>query len=75
VLFFLWGGGVRLAFREGTGGFFLATLVAGYSLMHLLTATGTPHRVAIDFPMAVMAAAGLSYTVRRFKAGRGRQSA
>lgn len=70
VLFFLWGGAVRTALNRGPEGFFLATLVAGYSLMHLLTATGTPHRVAIDSPMAILAAVGLEYSVRRYAARR-----
>ncbi|MBN2586183.1 MAG: glycosyltransferase family 39 protein [Candidatus Fermentibacteraceae bacterium] len=70
VLFFLWGGAARCAFHGGIAGFFLSTLVAGYTLMHLLTATGTPHRVAIDFPMAILAVLGLSYSVGRFTAWR-----
>jgi hypothetical protein len=70
VLFFLWGGTVRCAFHEGVTGFYLSTLVAGYTIMHLLTATGTPHRVAIDFPMATLAALGLSYSVVRYSAWR-----
>ncbi len=68
VLFFLWGGAVRCAFENGTEGFFLATLVAGYTLMHLLTASGTPHRIAIDFPMAIMAVCGIRYSVQRYGA-------
>ncbi len=70
VLVFLWGGAIRSAFHHGAGGFYLATLVAGYSLMHLLTASGTPHRVAIDFPMAVMAMIGLKYSLLRHRAWR-----
>lgn len=68
VLFFLWGGAVRCSLENGAEGFFLATLVAGYSLMHLLTASGTPHRVAIDFPMAIAAMCGVRYSVRRYLA-------
>ena len=70
VLLFLWGGAVRCAFHGGLEGFYLSTLVAGYSLMHLLTASGTPHRLAIDFPMAVLALFGVRYTVERFAAWR-----
>ncbi len=66
VLFFLWGGAVRCSFENGSEGFFLATLVAGYSLMHLLTASGTPHRIAIDSPMAILALCGIRYTVLRY---------
>ncbi|MCD4775810.1 MAG: glycosyltransferase family 39 protein [Candidatus Aegiribacteria sp.] len=68
VLFFLWGGAVRCLLENGAEGFFLATVVAGYSLMHLLTASGTPHRVAIDFPMAIAAMCGVRYSVRRYLA-------
>ncbi|MEN8208310.1 MAG: hypothetical protein ABFR50_03565 [Candidatus Fermentibacteria bacterium] len=70
VLFFLWGGAVRCCCESGPEGFFLATIAAGYSLMHLLTASGTPHRIAIDFPMALIALCGIRYTVRRYKAWR-----
>ena len=68
VLFFLWGGAVRCFLENGTEGLFLATLVAGYSLMHLLTASGTPHRIAIDFPMAIAAMCGVRYSARRYLA-------
>jgi hypothetical protein len=70
VLFFLWGGVVRCSYENGYEGFFLATIVAGYSLMHLLTASGTPHRIAIDFPMAIIALCGIRYSVRRYLAWR-----
>ena len=70
VLFFLWGGAVRCSFDNGSEGFFLATLVAGYSLMHLLTASGTPHRIAIDSPMAIIALCGIRYTALRYMAWR-----
>ena len=68
VLFFLWGGAVRCSLENGAEGFFLATLIAGYSLMHLLTASGTPHRVAIDFPMAIAAMCGVRYCMKRYVA-------
>ncbi|OPL19535.1 MAG: hypothetical protein AVO35_10250 [Candidatus Aegiribacteria sp. MLS_C] len=70
VLFFLWGGAWRCALHRGPEGFYLATAVAGYSLMHLLTASGTPHRVSIDFPMAVLALTGLRYSAERYRAWR-----
>lgn len=73
VLFFLWGGGVRCLFRNGAEGFYLSTCVAGYALMHLLTASGTPHRVAADFPMAILALCGVAYSVRRYRASRERE--
>ncbi len=68
VLFFMWGGAVRCFLEKGTEGLFLATMLAGYSVMHFLTASGTPHRVAIDFPMAIAAVYGISYSVRRYMA-------
>ena len=70
VLVFLWGGAWICATRYGPEGFYLATAVAGYCLMHLLTASGTPHRVSIDFPMAILALLGVRYSVERMKAGR-----
>jgi len=74
VLLFLWGGAVLAAVRYGAKGFYLATITAGYSLMHLLTASGTPHRVGIDFPMAVLALIGVKHAAERFRAGRGSAS-
>jgi len=70
VLFFIWGGAVRCSYEHGYEGFYLATIVAGYSLMHLLTASGTPHRIAVDFPMAILALCGIRYSIRRFLAWR-----
>ena len=67
ILFFLWGGAVRCCFIKGTGGLFIATGVAGYALMHLLTASGTPHRVAIDYPMAILAVVGVQYSLERYQ--------
>lgn len=70
VLFFLWGGAWRCALHFGAEGLFLSTAVAGYSLMHLLTATGTPHRVSIDYPMAILAVIGLRHSAERYRAWR-----
>lgn len=70
ILFFLWGGAVRCCLRKGTGGLYLATGVAGYALMHLLTASGTPHRVAIDYPMIILAVAGVKYSLDRYQSWR-----
>ncbi len=68
VLFFLWGGAVRCSIENGTEGVFLATLVVGYSLLHLLKASGTPHRTAIGFPMAIIALCSIRYSTRRYMA-------
>ena len=75
VLFFLWGGTAICSVENGSEGFFLATLVAGYTLMHLLTASGTPHRIAIDFPMAIAAACGIRYSAKRYLAWKKQRNA
>jgi len=66
VLIFFGSGIIRVLFNNGPQGFFFGTAVLGYILMHLLTASGTPHRTAIDFPMAIAALVGIEYVVRRF---------
>ena len=38
----------------------IALSVALYSLAHLSAISGTPHRVGIDIPLAVLAGSGLS---------------
>ncbi len=70
ILFFLWGGAVRCCFSKGAGGFYMATGIAGYALMHLLTASGTPHRVAIDYPMVILAVGGVKYSLQRYQSWR-----
>ena len=70
LLFFLWGGAVVAAKSFGTVGLYIATGTAGYALMHILTASGTPHRVAVDFPMAILALIGVRYSVNRYSARR-----
>jgi len=66
LLFFLWGGAWISAKWFGTAGLYLATGVAGYALMHVLTASGTPHRVAVDYPMAILALVGVKYSIQRY---------
>ena len=75
ILFFLWGGAVRCCFSKGAGGFYIATGVAGYALMHLLTASGTPHRVAIDYPMSILAVVGVQYSLERYQSWRAARNA
>lgn len=70
VLLFAGAGSLIAAFRRGVGGFYLATSVWGYSLMHLITISGTPHRVAMDFPLIVLATIGLAHSWRRLRAAR-----
>ncbi len=75
ILFFLWGGAARCCFSKGAGGFYITTGVAGYVLMHLLTASGTPHRVAIDYPMAILALVGVQYSLERYQSWRAARNA
>ena len=63
-------GSLLIAGREGAAGIFLAGGIWGYTLMHLLTSGGIPHRVAIDFPLIVVAAVGLRTAYCRWSAGR-----
>jgi hypothetical protein len=67
VLLFLWGGAWIAVRRHGAAGIYLATAAAGYALMHILTASGTPHRVAMDFPMAILAIIGLRHCGERLR--------
>jgi hypothetical protein len=61
LLFFFWisalmvPGGILLMLDLDPRGILVALGAWGYSLMHLLVASGTPHRVAIDFLLIVMA--------------------
>jgi len=61
LLFFFWisalmvPGGILLMTGFEPRGMLVALGTWGYSLMHLLVASGTPHRVAIDFLLVVMA--------------------
>lgn len=61
LLFFFWisalmvPGGILLMRGFDPRGALVALGAWGYSLMHLLVASGTPHRVAIDFLLIVMA--------------------
>ncbi|PIE53129.1 hypothetical protein CSA37_03240 [Candidatus Fermentibacteria bacterium] len=47
-------------YRKGQG-IFLSGVMAGYILMHLITASGTPHRVALDIPLFIAAMTGLRH--------------
>ena len=65
LLFFFWvtvlmvPGGLLVMRKADPAGIFIALGSAGYSLMHLLVASGTPHRVAIDFPLVILALSAL----------------
>ncbi|MCD4707466.1 MAG: glycosyltransferase family 39 protein [Candidatus Sabulitectum sp.] len=70
-IFFL--GGIILMLRLGWSGVFMAGVIAGYVLMHLLTASGTPHRVALDIPLMIASLIAVKYSIERFRAGRALQ--
>lgn len=75
LIFFFWVGvfcfaGVLLMIRHGWSSIFMAGVISGYILMHLLTASGTPHRVALDIPLAIAALIALKYSFHRFRAGK-----
>ena len=53
-------GTIRLL-KYGRKGVLRAGVIAGYILMHLLTASGTPHRVALDAPLFTASLIGLRY--------------
>ncbi|NLP04933.1 hypothetical protein GX411_03135 [Candidatus Fermentibacteria bacterium] len=59
VLVFAGAGAVSMARRRTAGAIFLVGGAAVYSLLHLATAAGTPHRVAIDSILIVLACEGL----------------
>lgn len=67
-LFFL--AGVILLLRKGWSGVFMSGVIGGYILMHLLTASGTPHRVALDIPLVIASLSAVKYSFERFRAGK-----
>ena len=75
LLSFFWvgaffGAGTLLLIRKGPIGVFLAGVISGYILMHLMTASGTPHRVALDIPLFIASLVGLKYAVERLRSGK-----
>ncbi|MCK5785308.1 MAG: glycosyltransferase family 39 protein [Candidatus Sabulitectum sp.] len=75
LLSFFWVGifffsGLLLMVRMGWPGIFIAGVIAGYIFMHLLTASGTPHRVALDIPLVIASLISVKYSVERFRAGK-----
>ncbi len=75
LLSFFWIGvfffaGMHLMVRMGWQGVYTAGVTAGYILMHLLTASGTPHRVALDIPLAIASLVAMKYSFERFKTGK-----
>jgi hypothetical protein len=74
LLSFFWVGlffaaGLVIMLKRGPAGIYIAGVIAGYILMHLLTASGTPHRVALDIPLAIAALIGLKHSRSRFAPG------
>lgn len=75
LLSFFWVGlffaaGLVIMLKKMPGGVYISGVIAGYVLMHLLTASGTPHRVALDIPLAIAALVGLEHCRLRSAAGR-----
>ena len=75
LLSFFWVGvfffaGMLLLIRTGRVGVYTAGVIAGYILMHLLTASGTPHRVALDVPLIIASLVAVKYSFERFRAGK-----
>ncbi len=62
--------GVLILLRRGWSGVFMSGVIVGYVLMHLLTASGTPHRVALDIPLMIASLTAVKYSVSRFTAGK-----
>lgn len=69
VLVFAGAGAFEMLRRRTAESVFLVGAVAGYSLSHVLMVSGTPHRVALDFVLAVLAGAGLCKALSRIGSG------
>ena len=73
-LFFFWitvfmvPGGLVVLRRKDAPGLFLVLGTGGYVLMHLLVASGTPHRVAVDFPLLILSLSALRLLRQRMTA-------
>ncbi len=71
LLFFFWvtvfmvPGGILVLRRKDAPGLLLTLGTGGYVLMHLLVASGTPHRVAVDFPLLILSLTSLRLFWRR----------
>ncbi len=59
--------GIVLLLGRGWKGIFMAGVIAGYIFMHLLTASGTPHRVALDIPLMIASLISVRYSFMRFQ--------
>lgn len=74
ILFFFWitvfmvPGGILLLRKPDPGAFLIVLGTGGYVLLHLLVASGTPHRVAVDYPLIIMSLLGLKTLVSRWTA-------
>jgi 4-amino-4-deoxy-L-arabinose transferase-like glycosyltransferase len=65
VLVFAGAGFARFARRRDPAGLLIVLVVAVYTLVHMASISGTPHRVALDVPLAVLAGSGLSLFLTR----------
>lgn len=75
LLSFLWVGiffaaGTILLLYRGSGGVFIAGVIGGYVLIHMLVASGTPHRIALDIPLFIAALTGLRHAAGRLTRGK-----
>ncbi len=72
IVSFFWVGifffaGTLLLIPMGKHGVYISGVILGYILMHLLTASGTPHRVALDIPLVIASLVAVKYSVLRYK--------
>lgn len=65
VLVFAGAGLARFARRRDPAGLLIVLVVVVYTLVHMASISGTPHRVALDVPLAVLAGSGLSLFLTR----------
>jgi 4-amino-4-deoxy-L-arabinose transferase-like glycosyltransferase len=63
------GGAIVLLRRRSLPAFLLVCFVGVYAAGHIATVAGIPHRVAIDFPIAIFAAAALGEMADRIRSG------
>lgn len=67
VLLFMIPGTIVFLRRRTISRLFIVLTTWGYVLMHILTASGTPHRVPADFLLILLAMIGVKYAAGRLK--------
>lgn len=65
VLLFAGAGLLRVLRRRDPASMLLSVTVLIYTLVHLASISGTPHRVALDFPLAILAGVGSGVFLNR----------